>query len=129
MEGGMAHAGADAQDAALDREPVQSGDAVDVDEVRRTRQAQRHGGYQGLPAGQNASLVLCDVGEQGDRIVQGAGGMENEGGGFHCAARWRNRATCSIIGTLSQFWIKEQILLPPLAQHLPVLLRITFLSP
>ena len=44
---------------SCDLEPVEPGDAVDVDQVPRPRQAERHGGHQALPAGQHAAVVAA----------------------------------------------------------------------
>jgi hypothetical protein len=42
MERGVAHPSPDVQDAVARGEPVQPGDGVDVDQMRRTRQPERH---------------------------------------------------------------------------------------
>ena len=58
LERRMAHAGADAELAVLDLEAVELGDAVDVDQMLRPRQPERHGRHQALPAGQHAAVVV-----------------------------------------------------------------------
>ena len=55
---GVAHAGADEELAVGDREAIERGDAVDVDEMRGLGEPERHGRHQALPAGQHAA-VLC----------------------------------------------------------------------
>ena len=46
-------------------------DAVDVDEMRRLGEPERHGRHQALAAGQHAAVLGGDFGEQGDRLVDG----------------------------------------------------------
>ena len=64
VERGVAHAGADAELAVRDREPVERRDAVDVDEMRRLGEPERHGRHQALAAGQHAAVVRGNFGEQ-----------------------------------------------------------------
>lgn len=85
LERGMAHAGADAHDAVPDRDPRQLGDAVDVDEMGRPREAKRHRGHEALPAGENAAVVRRQLGQERHRLIDGARGVIAEGGGFHGA--------------------------------------------
>ena len=54
----MADAGADAQPAVLDLDAVELADAVDVDQMLRPRQPERHGRHEALPAGQHAAVVV-----------------------------------------------------------------------
>ena len=85
LERGMADAGADAEPAVLDPDAVELADAVDVDQMLRPRQPERHGRHQALPAGQHAAVVLGVAGEQVERFRDGLGGVVLERGGLH----WR----------------------------------------
>ena len=71
VERRMAHAGADDELAVGNREPIERGDAVDVDEMRRLGEPKRHGRHQALPAGQHAAVLAGDLRENGDRLVDG----------------------------------------------------------
>ena len=82
----MAHRGADEQPAVLHREPVEAGDAVDVDQMARPRQAERHGGHQALPAGQHAAVIGCELGEQRDGFLDGFRRVILEWRGLHCGS-------------------------------------------
>ena len=85
LERGMADAGADAEPAVLDPDAVELADAVDVDQMLRPRQPERHGRHQALPAGQHAAVVVGVAGEQVQRFRDGLGGVVLERGGLHCA--------------------------------------------
>jgi hypothetical protein len=69
MERGVAHAGADRKAAVLDRELFQRRDAVDVDQMRRLRQPERHGGHETLPAGEDAAVLGRERTKQRDRLL------------------------------------------------------------
>ncbi len=71
VERGMAHAGADDELAVRDREPVERRDAVDVDQMRRLGEPERHGRHQALAAGQHAAVLRRDLGEQRDGLIDG----------------------------------------------------------
>ena len=60
LERRVPHGRADAKLPAFDGEPRQLRHAIDVDEVFRPRQAERHGGHEALPAGQHAPVVGRD---------------------------------------------------------------------
>ena len=60
----MAHAGADDELAVGNRQPVERRDAVDVDEMRRLGEPERHGRHQTLAAGEHAAVVAGDFGEK-----------------------------------------------------------------
>src|SRR5262249_47702203 len=63
---------------------VERRDRIDVDEVRRFRQTERHGGHQTLPTGQDASVLGCMLAEQSDRLAYVGRGVVDE-------ARWLHR--------------------------------------
>ena len=71
MECRMAHARADDELAAFDRQPVERLDAVDVDEMRRLGEPERHGGHQALAAGEHAAVLRRQFGEHRHRLVDG----------------------------------------------------------
>ena len=88
LERRVTHGGADEQSAVLHFEAVQARDAVDVDEVPRPRQAERHGRHQALTAGQHAAVVARVLGEQRDGFLDGPGRVVVEWRGFH----WLDRS-------------------------------------
>src|SRR5262249_6930585 len=69
MERGVADASADEELAARDGNSVERLDAVDVDEVRRLGQPERHRRNEALPAGQYPAVVGGVFREQRDRFV------------------------------------------------------------
>ena len=75
--------GPDAQLAVLDRKPLERRDAVDVDQMARPRQPERHGGHKALPAGQDTAVLGRHLRQQGDGFLDGFGRVIVEGGGFH----------------------------------------------
>ena len=93
MERRMPHAGADAKLAVLDRQALERGDAVDVDEMRRPRQAECHDRHQALAAGQDAAVLRRHLGQQRDGFVDRLRCVIAERGGLHfviqivCVAR------------------------------------------
>jgi hypothetical protein len=58
---GVTHAGADPNGVILDRNMVQFGKPVDVNEMRRTGHPKRHGRHQALPTGQNPAIAGTNV--------------------------------------------------------------------
>ena len=83
LECGMAHGGTDTEPAILHRNAVQAGHAVDVDQMLRARQPERHGRNETLPAGQHAAVVMGISSEQVQRFRDGLGGVVLERGGLH----------------------------------------------
>ena len=71
VERGMAHAGADDKLAVRDREAIERRDAIDVDKMRRLGEPERHRRHQALAAGEHASILRRDLGEQRDGFVDG----------------------------------------------------------
>ena len=67
----MAHAGANAQLAVLNHKAIERCDAIDVDEMRGTREAERHDGNEALAARQHASVLARDLGKRFDRLIDG----------------------------------------------------------
>ena len=61
VERRVPHAGADRELAVRDRDPAERRDAVDVDEMRRPRQPERHDRHEALPARQHAAVVGRDL--------------------------------------------------------------------
>ena len=78
VERRVAHASADRERVALDREPVEPGDPVDVDEMRRPREAKRHGRDEALAAGENAAVLGRDFCQNRDRLLEGFGRVVDE---------------------------------------------------
>ncbi len=53
------------------REPVERLDAVDVDEMGGLGEPERHGRDEALAAGEHASVLRGDFGEQRHRLIDG----------------------------------------------------------
>ena len=70
MERRVAYPRADLQHAVALGQKVEPGDPVDVDQVRRARQAERHDRRQALSAGQHQSVARRQLGEQLHRVGQ-----------------------------------------------------------
>ena len=85
VERGMANAGANRECFSVARKLVEPGDAVDVHEVRRFREAKRHDGDEALPARQNTAIFRCHLGQRLQRLIERLRHMVNEGRGFHAA--------------------------------------------
>ncbi len=62
---------------------VESGDLVDVDEMRGLGQPKRHDRHEALPAGEHAAVLRRHLGEDLHRLIERLRHMTNEGGGFH----------------------------------------------
>ena len=83
FERGVTHRGADEQPAVLHRKPVETGDAVDINQVGGPRQTERHGGHQALPAGQHAAVIGGQLREQRNRLLDGFRRVILEWRGLH----------------------------------------------
>ena len=83
FKGGMTDAGADAEPAILDHQAIEPGHPVDVDQMLRPRQPERHGRHEALPAGQHATVVGTVLREQVQRFGDGSWGVVLERGGLH----------------------------------------------
>ena len=92
-------AGADAELAVLDREPPQRLHAVDVDEMRRPGQPERHGRHEALPSRQDAPVMRRNLGQNGDRLVDRLGRVIAEYCGFHRALAIGCPGTCRVTMT------------------------------
>ena len=82
VERRVAHAGADRELAVRRPRAVELRDAVDVDEMRRPRQPERHDRHEALPAGQHAAVVGRDLRQRRDRLVDRLRRVIPKGGGF-----------------------------------------------
>ena len=67
----------------VDRDLRQFLDAVDVDQMRRLRQPERHDRHQALPARQHPAVVGRDLRQHRDRLSERLRRVIAEGGGFH----------------------------------------------
>ena len=83
LEGGMAHAGPDHELAVGCRHASQRFDAVDVDEMRRACQPERHRRHEALPARKHAAIVRRDPRERGDGLIDRLWRVVAELRGFH----------------------------------------------
>src|SRR5262249_51521367 len=66
-------------------------DRVDVDEMRRARETERHAGDEALAAGEDASVLRRKPGEHGDGLIDGARRVIDERRRFHRSFRKRIR--------------------------------------
>ena len=57
MKRGVTRPGTDVQDLVVDGERVQPGDGVDVDQMRRTREAESHDRHQALATCQDPAIL------------------------------------------------------------------------
>src|SRR5262249_20880650 len=112
LEGGVAHASADAKPLALDGEAPQRLDPVDVDQMRRARQPKRHDRHQALAAGEDAPVLARNLGEGVDRRFDRLWRVISKRRGLHrCSPRirWRSKqgrtitTNCPIFGKLIFF--------------------------
>ena len=82
MERRVTHAGADDELAVRDRDAIERRDAVDIDEMRRPGEPERHGRHQALAAGEHAPVLGRDLGEQRYGLVDGFRGVVAKHAGF-----------------------------------------------
>src|SRR5262249_53277389 len=104
---------------AVDPQAPQRLDPIDVDQMRRARQAKRHDRHQALAAGEHAPVLARYLGKGLDRLFDRLGRVISERRGLHrCSPRirWRSKhgrtitADCPIFGKLIFFWIDAQLL-------------------
>ena len=69
MEITVAHRRADTQFVMSYRQPVKPGDRINIDEMRRARQAESHDRHQALPS-QHSAVVRRQLLEQCHRVAQ-----------------------------------------------------------
>src|SRR5256885_5167315 len=79
---GVAREGADAQGAVLGVQKVQLGDAVEVEQPRRPREAKVHHRHQALAAGEDLAL-LAMLRKQCEQGIERLRGVVFEVGGLH----------------------------------------------
>ena len=84
-----AHQGAEAHAVVADVDIAEPGNAPQIDEQARRRQAEGENRHQALPAGDDGRLGIGP--EQSDGFPQGARGLVIEGRGFHSHASRRER--------------------------------------
>ena len=85
LEGGMADAGADPQRRVGDVDLLQRGDEVDVDEMRRSRDAIGHHRGEALAAGEDAPVRRREFAEHRYGLVEARRPMVDEGRRLHGA--------------------------------------------
>jgi hypothetical protein len=83
MEGAMPRAGPDRQDAIGHRQLLKLANAIDVNQMRRSRHAKRHRRYQTLTAGNEATVVGGELAEQPDGLLDCLRRMILERSWFH----------------------------------------------
>ena len=81
----MAHARADAQNFSVAGNLVEPRDLVDVDQMRRLRQPERHDRHQALPAGQHAAVLRRHLRQNRQRLVERARHMADKRRWLHAA--------------------------------------------
>ena len=85
---------ADRQHAVLDREPVETGDRIDVDKMRRPRHAKRHHRDQALTAGEHATILRSELGEVRQRVFDRLRRVIDERRWFHRARPFAVENAC-----------------------------------
>ena len=91
VERGMAHARPDRKHAALDREAIETGDRIDVDEMRRPRHAERHHRDEALTAGEDAAVLRTEFSEVRQRVIDRLRRVVDERRRFHRARPFGGR--------------------------------------
>src|SRR5580692_1863391 len=71
--------------AALDREAIETGDRIDVDEMRRPRHAERHHRDEALTAGEDAAVLRTEFSEVRQRVIDRLRRVVDERRRFHRA--------------------------------------------
>ena len=89
VKGAMPNPRADAQGLAVAMESVEPLDFVDVDQMRRLCQPERHDRHQALPAGENPAILGRHFGEHFQRLIERFRHVADEGRGFHAAVSVR----------------------------------------
>ena len=110
IERRMAHAGANRRACRPRPRAGERFDAVDVDEMRGTRQPERHDRHEALAARQHAAILGRDLRERRDRLIDGLGRVIAKGAGFigssvktKTTAARSSTAACPIFGTMDFF--------------------------
>ena len=78
MSTSVAYASADRKRPVLDDKTIEIGDAVDINQMPRPREAQRHRGNQALPARKHTAFLGHQFGQEPHRRINRAGGMIGE---------------------------------------------------
>ena len=86
MERSVMHPCPDVQDLVADGENVQPGDGVDVDQMRRTREAKSHDRHEALATRQNPAVLRRQLSQQPHRLRQSFRPVVGERSGFHRSA-------------------------------------------
>ena len=87
----MAHARPDRKHAALDREAIETGDRIDIDEMRRPRHAERHHRDEALTAGEDAAVLRTEFSEVRQRVIDRLRRVVDERRRFHRARPFGGR--------------------------------------
>ena len=82
---GVPHAGADREHLAVARDSVEPFDLVDIDEMGRLGEAERHDRHQALPAGQHAAVLGRDFAQNFQRLVERLRRVADERRWLHAA--------------------------------------------
>ena len=85
VERRMAHAGADRKHAVGDREAIETGYPIDVDEMGRPRHAKRHHRDEALTAGEHAAILRAEFSEVRQRVIDRLRRVIGERRWFHRA--------------------------------------------
>ena len=89
MKRGVARQCADVQDLIADGEHVQPSDSVDVDQMRRTCEAEAHDRHQALAAHQDPAILRRQLRQQPHRLRQSLRPVVGEGCRFQrLRSRW-----------------------------------------
>ena len=83
VECGVSYTGANSQLVAIDLDGREFRNPVDVNEVSRLRQPERHDRDEALPARQDAAVLRRDLRQHRDRLGERLRGVIAEGSGLH----------------------------------------------
>src|SRR5690242_14063730 len=83
MKSRVSNTGTDRKRLAVTRDPVETGDFVDVDQMRRLGEAEGHDRNEALAAGQHPPVPRGHLGQNLDRLVERLRHMADEGRGLH----------------------------------------------
>ena len=86
MKRRVTHAGRDREHVRVDRQTVETGDRVDVDQMRGPRHAKRHHRHETLTAGENAAVERAQLGQLRHHVVDGLWRVIDKRRGFHRVA-------------------------------------------
>jgi len=108
----MANAGADGESLSIACDFVEPDNLIDIDEVGRLGEAERHDRDKALTACQDAAVFRCDVGQNPQRLVERLRHVADEGRGLHAsdlpAAKAHEMANYLYANDKARLWIVKR---------------------